>query len=57
MKYVLNHSFDRIVCATFTDVTGILAVQAMKLAHMPYYLEYDGGFAKDGKGLKEKIKK
>ncbi len=57
LKYVLNHSFDRIICTTFTDLTGMLAVQTMKLLHMPYYLECDGGFAKDGKGLKEKIKK
>ena len=57
LKYVLNHSFDRIICTIFTDATGMLAVQAMKLLHTPYYLECDGGFAKDGKGLKEKIKK
>lgn len=57
LKYVLNRSFDKIICATFTDITGMLAVQMMKLGHIPYYLECDGGFAKDGKGLKEKIKK
>lgn len=57
LKYILNPSFDRIICATFTDVTGMLAVQIMKLIHIPYYLECDGGFAKTGKGIKEKIKK
>lgn len=57
LKYVLDRSFDKIICTTFTDVTGMLAVQTMKLLRIPYYLECDGGFAKNGKGLKELIKK
>lgn len=57
LKYVLDRSFNKIICATFTDTTGMLAVQTMKLFRIPYYLECDGGFAKNGKGLKEQIKK
>lgn len=57
IKYVEDPSFDNIICATFTTLTGMYAIQYMKRHHIPYYLECDGGFAKDGKGIKEKIKK
>jgi glycosyltransferase involved in cell wall biosynthesis len=57
IQYVKDRSFDHIICTTFTDPTGMYAIQYMKRHHIPYYLECDGGFAKDGKGIKEKIKK
>lgn len=57
LKYVLNRKYDKVICTTFTDLTGMLAVQCMKLFRIPYYLECDGGFAKDGKGFKERLKK
>lgn len=57
IKYVLNKSYDRIICASFAYPTGMLAIQFMKMFHIPYYLECDGGFAKNGKGIKEKLKK
>lgn len=57
IKYVKDKSFDHIICTTFTDPTGMYAIQYMKRHHISYYLECDGGFAKNGKGVKEKIKK
>ena len=57
IKYVKNKKFDYIICTTFTDPSGMLAIQYMKMHHIPYYLECDGGFAKNGIGLKEKIKR
>lgn len=56
VKYLKN-PYDRIICTTFTDPTGMIAVQYMKNHKIPYYLEADGGFAKDGNGIKEKVKK
>jgi glycosyltransferase involved in cell wall biosynthesis len=57
IEYIKDKSFDHIICTTFTDLTGMYAIQYMKRHGIPYYLECDGGFAKNGKGLKEKIKK
>ncbi len=55
-KYLKNKDYDVIVCTNFTTPTGMLAVRYMKKHKIPYVLESDGGFAKDGAGLKEKIK-
>ena len=57
IKYVKNRKFDHIICTTFTDPSGMYAIQYMKIHHIPYYLECDGGFAKNGIGIKEKVKK
>lgn len=39
LKYVTNRSFDKVICTTFTDLTGMLAIQTMKILGIPYYLE------------------
>lgn len=57
IKYVRDEIFDYIICTTFTTPTGMWAIQYMKRHKISYYLECDGGFAKDGQGIKEKIKK
>lgn len=57
LKYVSDRSFDCVICADFTSPTGMIAIQYMKMHKIAYWLESDGGFAKDGKGIKEKIKK
>lgn len=57
IKYVKEKKYDCIICTTFTDPTGMFAVQYMKMHHISYYLECDGGFSKNGRGIKEKIKK
>lgn len=57
IRYVKNKKYDEIICSDFTSPTGMLAVKYMKCHHIHYYLESDGGFPKDGIGIKEKIKK
>lgn len=56
IKY-LKMKWDKIICANLSTPTGMLALQYMKMHRIPYWIEGDGGFAKSGKGLKEKIKK
>ncbi|MCQ2387500.1 MAG: glycosyltransferase family 4 protein [Clostridia bacterium] len=56
-KYVLDKSFDKIVCCDYSTPTGIYAIIKMKLHHVKYYLEADGAFKGNGKGLKEKFKR
>lgn len=55
-KYLEKGMFDIIVCCNFTSPTGMYAIRYMKRHHIPYILESDGGFAKTGSGLKEKLK-
>ena len=57
VNYLKDRSFTHIICSTFTSPTGMLAIQYMKRHKISYFLECDGGFAKSGKGIKEKIKK
>lgn len=56
IKY-LRMKWDKIICANVATTTGMLALQYMKIFRIPHWIEGDGGFAKSGKGLKEKIKK
>lgn len=55
-KYLIS-SWDHIIVANATTPTGMWAIQYMKMKSIPYRIEGDGGFAKGGKGLKERIKK
>ena len=55
-KIIKEGNFDKIICANFSSPTGMIAIRYMRKHHISYYLESDGGFAKSGKGIKEKIK-
>ncbi len=56
-KIIKNGKFDKIICTNFLNPTGMLAISYMRRKKIPYYLESDGGFFKNGKGIKEKIKR
>lgn len=55
--YLKKNVYDQIIVSNFTNSVGILAIEYMRLRHMPYTLESDGGFAKNGNGFKERFKK
>ncbi len=57
IKHLKQNSYDKVVCTNFSTPTGMLAINYMRAKKIPYYLESDGGFAKNGKGFKEKLKK
>lgn len=57
LKHLRRRDYDAVICTDFSSPTGMLAVAYMKRRKIRYYLESDGGFAKDGKGFKEWIKK
>lgn len=57
VQYLKDKSYDRIVICGIASPTEMLAIAWCKLHHRKYCLESDGGFAKDGHGLKEKIKR
>jgi len=57
VKYIKKNRYDFIFVTNPSTPTGIWAIEYMKLRRIPFILESEGGFAKDGKGLKEKFKK
>ena len=57
VNYLKRKKYDYIVVTDFLLPTGMLAIIYMRLKGIKYWLESDGGFSKNGKGIKEKIKK
>lgn len=57
IKYLKPNQYDYIIICNPTTPTGIIAIEYMKLAKIPYILESEGGIPKNGKGIKEKFKK
>lgn len=57
LKYLLIKKYDHIIITNPSTPTGILSILFLKLFNKPYLLESEGGFAKNGKGIKERIKK
>lgn len=56
-KIIKKGNFDRIICANISSPTTILAIKYMQRKKIPYIIESDGAFKKNGKGIKERIKK
>ncbi len=57
VKYLKKNMFDHIVVTNFSDPTGWLAILTLRLKGIKYAIESDGGFAGNGKGIKEKVKR
>lgn len=55
-KYLRQFKKDHIVIGNPTTPTGIVAILYCKLHKIPYIIQSEGGIAKDGKGLMEKLK-
>ena len=56
VAYVKDKSFDHRVVTSISSPTGIIAIHYMKTHSIQYWIEGDGGFAKPGKGLKNRLK-
>lgn len=56
LKYLKLH-WDEIVCCDVSTLTGMLAIQYLKIKKINYWIEGDGAFPKNGKGFKEQVKK
>ena len=57
VRYLKKNFYDYIIISDFLDPTGMIAIEYMRLKRIPYWLESDGGIAKNGKGFSEKVKK
>ena len=54
---VINKKYDHIIVTNISSLTGILAVEYMRILRIPYWVEGDGGFAKTTKGIRNIIKR
>ncbi len=57
IPYLKSKRYDYIIVSNAATPTGMIAIEYMKMYNIPYLLEGDGGFKKDGKGIKERYKK
>lgn len=57
LKYLYRNDYDFTIIANPTTPTGIVSIFFLKLLKRKYIIESEGGFAKDGKGFKERFKK
>ncbi len=57
VKYLKKNTYDFIFISNMASLTGITAIKYLKFRKIPYFLESEGGFAKDGKGFKERFKR
>lgn len=57
IKWIIRREYDIIVVSNYSTPTGMAAIQLLKIRKIPFIIEVDGGFAKDGRGIKEGIKK
>lgn len=55
-KYVCDKKYDLIIMTNYTTLTSAYAIRLMKREKIKFAIEIDGGMAKDGTGVKEKIK-
>ena len=53
----INQKYDYVVIGVYSMLTAQLAMEYMNMRKMPYFLETDGGYAKDGRGPMEKWKR
>lgn len=55
-RYLIQR-YNLIVVSNMPTLTGILSITYMNIKNIPYVLQGDGGFKKDQKGVREKMKK
>jgi glycosyltransferase involved in cell wall biosynthesis len=56
-KYLKKGQFDLTVICGISSPTQMLAIQLCRLRGIPYAIEGDGAFPKDGRGLREAVKR
>ena len=57
LKFIQKDKYDHIVISNPLTPTGIIAMKFMQAKKIPYSILSDGGFPKNGHGIKEKIKR
>lgn len=55
-KYVCDKAFDLVIITNYSTLTEMYAIYCMKRRNIEFAMEIDGGMAKTGKGIIEKLK-
>lgn len=56
VAYVKDKSYDHIVVTNISSPTGVMAISYMRIHNIPYWIEGDGGFARLGNGVRNRLK-
>ena len=56
IKYLKEYKHDKIVISNYSSPSEIIAALYLIIKRRKYVIETDGGFSKNNKGIKEKIK-
>lgn len=56
LKYLKNNDYDLIVIGGYSTLTGMLAINYLKMKKIPFTLNTDGGFIKTDSKLKHMLK-
>ena len=56
-KHLKKNDYDAVIISNYTTPTGWLALRYLKKKKIPFFIEGDGGIAKSGKGVKERLKR
>ena len=57
LKFISSKRYDYIICGSYMSPSILAAIFYMQFRGIPYYLESDGDMHKDGKGIREQIKR
>lgn len=56
LQWLKKNRFDIFVIGGYSTPTGMLAIEYLRLHHIPFFLNFDGGFIKDDKLIMAAIK-
>lgn len=56
VRFLSSKKYDQIVVGIYSSPTGMLAIEYMRLRHIPFILSSDGGLIKNDTGLRHWIK-
>lgn len=57
LKVLKRKKYDAVIFGVYSTWTQMLGIKYMQMRGQPYWISSDGGMAKSGRGLREKIKK
>lgn len=56
LKYLSQKKYDHIVVGMYSSPTGMLAIEYMRMFHIPFILSSDGGMKKEDAGFRHHLK-
>lgn len=57
LKFLGHDSYDHVVISNPLTLTGAICIEYLRMKKRAYFIESDGGIPKEGKGLRERLKR